>query len=166
MGCGARGIARGCLNLWLPLAPLAMDAFDTGLKATALEGEIKGPGEKKESSFSFSFIFFLFNQQRERRHHGNTGLLWRHAQRWRPRTIPPFLTEQHSANPAARPSLCLMYHSPVTSIACLAGRKIHSQAWISHCLLRGSGEGCEEERDAVNKPRLNRLLGAVQAEPH
>lgn len=78
----------------------------------------------------------------------------------------PFLTEQHSANPAARPSLCLMYHSPVTSIACLAGRKIHSQAWISHCLLRGSGEGCEEERDAVNKPRLNRLLGAVQAEPH
>lgn len=78
----------------------------------------------------------------------------------------PSLTEQPSANPTARPSLCLMHHSLVTSIVCLTSKKTHSQAWISHCLLRGSREGCEEEREAVNKPRLNRLLGAVQAEPH
>lgn len=58
MGCGARGIARGRLNLWLPLAPLAMHAFDTGLKATALEGEIKAREKRKDHLFSsLSFLF-------------------------------------------------------------------------------------------------------------
>lgn len=58
MGWGARGIARGCLNLWHPLAPLAMDAFDVGLKATALKGEIKGWEKRKDHLFSLSFFFF------------------------------------------------------------------------------------------------------------
>lgn len=57
---GARGIASGCLDLWHPLAPLAMDAFDRGLKATVLEGEIKGWGEKKGSSFFLLSHFFFF----------------------------------------------------------------------------------------------------------
>lgn len=80
MGCGARGIARGRLNLWLPLAPLAMDAFHIGPKPTALEGEIKAREKRKDHLFS-SLSFFFLNQQRERRHHGNISLLGRHARR-------------------------------------------------------------------------------------
>lgn len=78
MGCGAGDIAWGCLNLWLPLAPLAMDAFDIGLKATALEWDIKAREKRKDHLFS-SLSFFFLNQQRESRHHGNIGLLRQHA---------------------------------------------------------------------------------------
>lgn len=60
MGWGARGIAWGHLNLWHPLASLAMDAFDIELKATALQGEIKGWEKRKDHLFFSSFFLFLF----------------------------------------------------------------------------------------------------------
>lgn len=40
------------------MAPLAMDAFDIGLKATALEGEIKGWEKRKDHLFSPLSFFF------------------------------------------------------------------------------------------------------------
>lgn len=59
-GVGARGIALGRLDLWHPLAPLAMDAFDIGLKATALEGKIKGWEKRKDHLFFLLFLSFSF----------------------------------------------------------------------------------------------------------
>jgi len=121
MGWGAKGIAQGSLNLWHPLAPLAMDAFDTALKATALEGEIKGWEKRKDHLFS-PLSFFFLNQQRESRHHGNTKLLGGDAQRWRPRANHPSPIPQPSANPAARPSLPPLPRAPRTHR--LAGESI------------------------------------------
>lgn len=53
---------------------------------------------------------------------------------------------------------------PITGAACITGKRIHSQGSATACFL-GAEEEEEEEGDPVNKPRLNRLLGAVQAEP-
>lgn len=137
-----------------------MDAFDIGLKATALEGEIKGWEKRKDHLFSpLSFFFFFLNQQRERRHHGNAKLLGRDAQRQRPCANHPSRIAQPLANPTARPS-------PLPALpARLAGESC-SQGWDQPLSrLLGAEEEAEEEGKPVNKPRLNRLLGAVQAEP-
>lgn len=79
----------------------------------------------------------------------------------------PSPSEQPSANPTARPSLSPQprhqhrppgwQENPFPSM---------DQPLPPRRRVGGSREGCEEERDPVNKPRLNRLLGAVQAQPH
>lgn len=161
MGCGAGDIAWGCLNLWLPLAPLAMDAFDIGLKATALEWDIKAREKRKDHLFSSLSFFFFKSAEGEQ-------APWQHrppqAACWRSQLNHPAPTEQQTP----RPSLCLIHHSPVTSITWLAGKSIpkRGSATAASEQSRRQQDGCEEERDPVNKPRLNRLLGAVQAEPH
>lgn len=160
MGWGTRGIAWGRLNLWHSLAPLAMDAFDIGLKATALEGEIKGWEKRKDHLFS-PLSFFFLNQQRERRHHGNAKLLGRDAQWWRPRANHPSPIAQPSANPAATPSLPLLPHASCTHRWCCPPgwqenpfpRMGSPTASASRCRGGGGREGREEEGDPVNKSK-------------
>lgn len=58
---------------------------------------------------------------------------------------------------------CPVHHIPIASAACTAGKRIHSQGGGQPLPWLLGAE--EEEGDPVNKPQLNRLLGAVQAEP-
>lgn len=59
---------------------------------------------------------------------------------------------------------CPEHHAPIAGAASLDGRRTPSQGW-DRPLPRLLGAVEEEEGDSVNKPRLTRLLGAVQAEP-
>lgn len=74
------------------------------------------------------------------------------------------LLRSRSPRQTSHPCLCCpKHHTSMAGTAHPAGRRIHSQGWDQPLpQLLGAAE---EEGDPVNKPRLTRLLGAVQAEP-
>lgn len=159
---GARGIASGCLDLWHPLAPLAMDAFDRGLKATVLEGEIKGWGEKKGSSFFLLSHFFFFLMSRGRggtmatpppgAAHGDPA----------PTNLPhPTVLNKPNLSAPERPKPITCTVQPTTGELLPEDEISHS--FCPRCREGGNGEG-KEEGNPVNKPGLNKLLGAAGAE--
>lgn len=156
-GVGARGIAQGRLDLWHPLAPLAMDAFDIGLKATALERKIKGWGKRKDHLFFFSFFFFFLNQQKERRNHGNATSSGR---RRRPHTHHPALLARSSTRASCT-------HHPYC-LTCWQEKpfpRTGSATALAPWSTAGGGrKGRQDEGDPLNKPRLNKLPGALRAQ--
>lgn len=134
-GVGARGIAQGCLDLWHPLAPLAMDAFDIGLKATALERKIKGWEKRKDHLFFFSFFSFFFKSAEGKEDPWQRHLLGQAAEAPHSPSFPAH-TVQH-------PSIV---HPPPILPDLLAGETLpedgisHGFGSLEHCRRRQKGK--------------------------